>query len=129
MFITAVPITNITDLSRPGCLGGEINLFCQGAGSRDATTTVLISLPPLKPSASMLVRQDGDNDEDTARPSIDTCGWDPGRDPGRALCLNGDGVEDGLSEYETDFACLDYDVDGSNFEDDTYTDFAGGRSG
>ena len=36
---------------------------------RDMTTTVLnISLPPLKPSASMRVRQDEDNDEATARP-------------------------------------------------------------
>jgi hypothetical protein len=64
----------------------------------------------------------------TARPSIDTCGWDPGRDPWRALCLKGDGVEDGLSGCETVFACLDYDDNGSNFEDDTDTDFAGGRS-
>jgi hypothetical protein len=38
-------------------------------------------------------------------------------------------VEDGLSECETVFACLDYDDDGSNFEADTDTDFAGGRSG
>jgi hypothetical protein len=77
----------------------------------------------------MRVRQDEDNDEAPARPSIDTCGWDPGRDPWRALCPNGDGVEDGLSECETVFACLDYDDDGSNFEADTDTDFAGGRSG
>jgi hypothetical protein len=41
--------------------------------------------------------------------AFDTCGWDPGRDPWPALCLNGDGVEDGVSECETVFACLDYD--------------------
>jgi len=45
----------------------------------DATTTVNISvsIPPLNPSASMRARQDEDNDEAPARPSIDTCGWDP----------------------------------------------------
>jgi hypothetical protein len=30
---------------------------------------------------------------------------------------------------ETVFVCLDYYDDGSNFEDDSDTDFAGGRSG
>jgi hypothetical protein len=40
---------------------------------RDATTTVLnISLPLLNPSASMRARQDEDDDETPARPSIDT---------------------------------------------------------
>jgi len=57
--------------------------------------------------------------------AFDTCGWDPGRDPWRAPCHHWDGVEDGLSECETVFACLDYDGDGSNFEVDTDTAFAG----
>jgi hypothetical protein len=62
---------------------------------RDSTTTVLnIPLPPLNPSASMRVRQDEDNDESPARPLIDTCGWEPGKDE----------IEDGLSDCETVFA-------------------------
>jgi hypothetical protein len=85
---------------------------------RDATTTVLnISLPPLDPSASMRARQDVDNDEAPARPSIDTCGWDPGKDE----------AEDGLSDCETVFACPDYDDDWSTFDDDI--DVAGESSG
>ncbi len=51
------------------------------------------------------------------RPSIDTCGWDPGKDE----------VEAGLSECETVFACPDYDDDGSTFEVDI--DVAGESSG
>jgi hypothetical protein len=85
---------------------------------RDATTTVLnISLPPLNPSASMRARQDEDNDEATARPSIDTCSLDPGKDE----------AEDGLSHCKTVFACPDYDDDGSTFDDDI--DVAGESSG
>jgi hypothetical protein len=55
----------------------------------DATTTVNISvsIPPLNPSASMRARQDEDNDEAPARPSIVTCGWDPGRQNGLRLLL------------------------------------------
>ncbi len=34
----------------------------------------------LNPSVSMRARQDDDNDEATDCPSIDTCGWDPGKD-------------------------------------------------
>jgi hypothetical protein len=80
---------------------------------RDATTTVL----NINPSASMRARQDEDNDEATARPSIDTCGWDPGKDE----------AEDGLSDCETVFACPNYDDDGSTFDDDI--DVAGEISG
>ena len=50
---------------------------------RDATTTELNirgPLPPLNTSASMRARQDEDNDDAPARPSIDTCGWDPRKD-------------------------------------------------
>ena len=55
---------------------------------RGATTTLLnISLPPLNPSASMRARQDEDNDDALDRPSIDTCGWDPGRQNGLRLLL------------------------------------------
>jgi hypothetical protein len=64
--------------------------------------------------------------------AFDTCGWDPGREPWPALCHHADEEdeeEDGLSEYETVFACLDYDGDGSNFDDDSDIDFAGERSG
>ena len=39
----------------------------------------------------------------------DTWSWEPGRDPRQALCHHGDAVEDGLSECETVFACLDCD--------------------
>lgn len=43
--------------------------------------------------------------------------------PGRALsdlCHHGDEVDDGLSECETfSVACLDYDGNGHNFDDDT----------
>ena len=90
---------------------------------RDATTTVLnirVPFPPLNPSASMRARQDEDNDSsphansfvigpavikhthDDAldRPSIDTCGWDSGKDDAEA----------GLSYCETVFACPDYDL-------------------
>jgi hypothetical protein len=58
---------------------------------RDATTTVLnirVHLPPINPSTSMRARQDDDNDDALDRPSIDTCGWDPGKDDAEAgLCL------------------------------------------
>ncbi len=79
-----------------------------------------VPLPPLNPSASMRARQDEDNDSsphansfvigpavikhthDDAldRPSIDTCGWDSGKDDAEA----------GLSYCETVFACPDYDL-------------------
>jgi hypothetical protein len=79
---------------------------------RDATTTELnirVPIPPaLNPSASMRARQDEDNDDALDRPSIDTCGWDPGKD----------GAEASLSDCETVFACPAYNVDGSTFADD-----------
>jgi hypothetical protein len=43
----------------------------------------------------------------TPRDDFDTCGWDPGRGPRRAVCHHGDDVENGLSECETVLACLD----------------------
>ena len=76
-----------------------------------------ISLPPLTPSASMRVRKHENNDEATARPSIDTCGWDPGKDE----------AEDGPSDCETVFVCPDYAGDGSTFDDDI--DIASEKSG
>jgi hypothetical protein len=62
--------------------------------------------------------------------AFDTCGWDPGRDPWRALCHHEDEPEDGLSDCKTVFACPDSDGDGSHFgDDDTDIDFAGESSG
>jgi hypothetical protein len=87
---------------------------------RDATTTELnitVPIPPLNPSASMCARQDQDNDDALDRPSIDTCGWDPGKDDAEAS----------LSDCETVFACPAYNVDGSTFADDF--DVAGEISG
>ena len=52
-----------------------------------------------------------------ARPSIDTCGWDLGKDEATV----------GLSVCETVFACPAYDDDGSTFADDF--DVAGEISG
>jgi hypothetical protein len=60
---------------------------------------------------------------------FDTCSWDPGRGPRRALYHHVDHVEDGLSKCETVSACLDYDGNGNHFDVDTDIDFAGGRSG
>ena len=65
----------------------------------------------------MRVRQDEDNDDALDRPSIDTCGWDPGKDDAEAS----------LSDCETVFACPAYNVDGSTFADDF--DVAGEISG
>jgi hypothetical protein len=56
----------------------------------------------------MRARQDEDNDDALDRPSIDTCGWDPGKDEATV----------GLSACETVFACPAYDDDGSTFADD-----------
>ena len=67
--------------------------------------------------------------EYAAGDDFDPCGWDSGRGPRRALYHHGDHVEDGLSECETVFACLDYDGNGNHFDVDTDIDFAGGRSG
>jgi hypothetical protein len=64
-----------------------------------------------------VLKPDEENDEATARPSIDTCGWDPRKDE----------AEDGLSDRETVFACTDYDDDGRTFDDDI--DVAGESSG
>jgi hypothetical protein len=61
--------------------------------------------------------------------AFDTCGWDPGRDPWRALCHHEDEPEDGLSDCETVFACPDSGGDGSHFDDDTDIDFVGESSG
>jgi hypothetical protein len=87
---------------------------------RDATTTALnigVPLPPLYPSASMRARQDEDNDDAPVRPSIDTCGWDPGKDEA-TVCL---------TACETVFACPACNYDGSTFADDF--DVAGEISG
>jgi hypothetical protein len=51
------------------------------------TTVLNISLPQFNTSASMRAQQDEDNDEATARPLIDTCSWDPGRQNGLHLLL------------------------------------------
>jgi hypothetical protein len=59
---------------------------------------------------------------------FDTCGWDPARDPWRALCHLEDEPEDGLSDCKTVFACPDSNGDGSHFDDDTYIYFAGESS-
>ena len=69
---------------------------------------IRVPLPPLNPSASMRARQDEDNDDALDRPSIDTCGWDPGKDDAEAS----------LSDCETAFACPAYNVDGSTFAED-----------
>jgi hypothetical protein len=87
---------------------------------RDATTTVLnirVPLPPINPSTSMRARQDEDNDDALDRPSIDTCGWDPGKDEATV----------GLSACETVSACPAYNDDGSTFAHDF--DVAGEISG
>jgi hypothetical protein len=65
----------------------------------------------------MRAQQDEDNDDAPARPSIDTCGWDPGKDEATV----------GLSACETVFACPAYNDDGSKFADDF--DVAGEISG
>jgi hypothetical protein len=86
---------------------------------RDATTTELnirVPIPPINPSVSMRARQDEDNDDALDRPSIDTCGWDPGTDDAEAS----------LSDCETVFACPAYNVHGSTFADDF--DVAGERA-
>jgi len=57
---------------------------------RDSTRTVLnigVPHPQLNPSVSRRAQQDEDNDEAPARPSIDTCCWDPGRQNGLHLLL------------------------------------------
>jgi hypothetical protein len=65
----------------------------------------------------MRARQDEDNDDAPARPSIDTCGWAPGKDEATV----------GLSACETVFAFPAYNDDGSIFSDDF--DVAGEISG
>ena len=85
---------------------------------RDATKTepnIRVFLPPLNPSAAMLGRMR--TMTTPARPSIDTCGWDLGKDEATV----------GLSVCETVFACPAYNVDGSTFADDF--DVAGEISG
>ncbi len=87
---------------------------------RDATTTELnirVPLPLLNPSASMRARQDEDNDNTPARPSIDTWDCDPGKDEAMVS----------LSACETIFACPDYNDDLSTFTEDF--DVAGEISG
>ena len=69
---------------------------------------IRVPLPPRNPSASMRARQDEDNDDAPARPSIDTCGWAPGKDEATV----------GLSACETVFAFPAYNDDGSIFSDD-----------
>jgi hypothetical protein len=63
--------------------------------------------------------------------AFDTCGWDPGRGPWRALCHHGDEVEDGLSEIETVFAMPHTTATGvtSMTTPGADIDFAGGKTG
>ena len=66
----------------PDCPNGpHLLLLHQTTLHRDTTTTELnitVPIPPLNPSDSMRHRQDQNNDDVLDRPSIDTCGWDPG---------------------------------------------------
>jgi hypothetical protein len=74
-------------------------------GQMTTELNIRVLIPLINPSASMRARQDEDNDNALDHPSIDTCGWDPGKDDAEAS----------LSDCETVFACPSYNVNWSTF--------------